>query len=491
MNQLLLTLLEEFSDKINTSAEGIIREAKFPAVSNKVMVAIGMRRTGKTYFLLQIIKKLLKDHVTFSRILYINFEDNRLSSFTSDTLSELLDSFYSLYPENHDQLCYFFLDEIQNVENWQLVIRRYLDTKKIKIYLTGSSAKLLSKEIATSLRGRAITKEIWPFNFTEYMLAKQISFPKTLGKKNLDKLIFLLKDYINKGGFPEPLECDLERELIKIWSKVLNKSKIGINDEFFSLGGTSLHLIQIVQTIKNSLGMDLNINTILNASTISQLRETIGMSEGDRRAILQGYVDIVIFRDIVERYKITNITLIRYMIKFLLNNIGCSFSVHKFYNDLKSQGFAVAKTTVHDYLSYIEDAYLAFTVPLYSDSLRKIQVNPRKIYAVDSGLTKACTFGFSENFGHAFENLIYLELRRAGHQIYYYLTHTRKEVDFLTQGPTGERYLFQVCWDTKNVKTLTREIVALQEAEKELNIKGECITADSYFTSFLPFLHRG
>jgi predicted AAA+ superfamily ATPase len=437
MDMLLSTLLEEFQTKIAATIDAVEREVKLPNLPDKIMVAIGMRRTGKSYFLLQTIKQLLEqDHISLSRILYIDFEDDRLTPFTTQQLSALLDSFYTLYPENHDQLCYLFLDEIQNIENWQLVVRRYFGTKKVKIYITGSSAKLLSKEIATSLRGRSVATEIWPFSFTEYLQAKGTRLPKTYGKKNLDQLKVWLKNYIKQGGFPEPVAMDVFKDT--------------------------------------------------PSNQFSSYTDSASSNVGHRRYILQNYLDAVVLRDIVERYKITNITLIRYIVKFLLKNVGGRFSANTLFNDAKSQGLAVSKTTVHDYLGYIEDAYLAFSVPIYSESLRKTHSNPRKIYAVDTGLVNACTFGFSENIGRQFENLIYLDLRRARHEIYYYLTATRKEVDFLTQDPEGKRHLFQVCWDMGNTETQERELAALHEAEKELGIKGECITPETYLTSFLP-----
>eukprot|EP01039_Chlorochromonas_danica_P013290 gene13290-15355_t len=151
MTILLQTLLEEFHAKMKTFTGGILREASFSDIPNKIMVAIGMRRTGKTYLMFQTIQKLLRE-VPISRILYLNFEDDRLYPMTGQQFGELIDSFYTLYPENHDNACYLVFDEVQNIEDWQLVIRRYSDTKNVKIYLTGSSAKLLSKEIATSLR---------------------------------------------------------------------------------------------------------------------------------------------------------------------------------------------------------------------------------------------------------------------------------------------------------------------------------------------------
>lgn len=448
MTALLPTLLEEFQEKISTFNNRVIREIKLSNVLEKIVVAIGMRRTGKTYFMLQIIINLVKNKkIPLSRILYINFEDDRLYPLTQKKLSNLLDEFYTIYPDNHNQICYLFLDEIQNIPNWYTVIRRYFDSKRVKIYLTGSSAKLLSKEIHTSLRGRSITKEIWPFSFAEFLKAKQIAMPKSFGKITLDKITYWLKIYIKQGGFPETI----------IFNKP-EKSNVGFGHLHENFGNGNF--------------------------------EQSGIIDEERRKILQDYVAVVIFRDIVERYKITNISLIRYLIKFLIKNVGCLFSVNKLYNDLKTQGFSLSKTTIHDYLHYIEDAYLAFRVPLYSESLRKTQSNPQKIYVIDTGLANANNFSFSENIGHYFENLIYLDLRRAQHNIYYYLTKTRKEIDFLTQDLKGKWHLFQVCWDMADDETLEREVSALREAEQELKIKGICITPHSYFTLFLPVIYH-
>lgn len=417
MLDLLKALLEEFQTKLAAFSDGTPREAKLPQLPNKISVAIGMRRTGKTYFLLQIIAKLLQDQIPLSRVLYLNFEDDRLYPLNQQQLGHLLDSFYSLYPENHHQECYLFLDEIQNVTGWQLVVRRYFDTKRVRIYLTGSSAKLLSKEIATSLRGRSLATEIWPFSFNEFSAAHQYpALQGPYGRISLDTLTLRLRNYLDQGGFPEVIHFNQE----------------------------------------------------------------------ERQQTLQDYVNVVVFRDVIERHSITNITLVRYLVKALLKNVGSLFSVHKFHNDLKTQGIAVGKTTIHHYLSYIEDAYLAFTVPLYSESLRKMHANPRKIYAIDSGLAHACTFGFSENIGHYFENLVYLDLRRAGHEVYYYLTNNRKEVDFLSRDLYGKLYLFQVCWNMDDAETRQREMTALKEAEQELKITGICVTPHTYFSEFLP-----
>lgn len=416
MNDLLNTLIEEFKIKLKRFSMGTAREFYFPDIPNKIQVAIGIRRGGKTYLLFQKMIELLKE-TPLSQILYLNFEDERLFPMEQKKLGVLIDSFYSLHPENHEKECHIFLDEIQNVEDWPRVIRRIFDTKNAKLYLTGSSAKLLSKEIATSLRGRSIALEVWPFSFAEVMQAKNIVLPeRPFGRISLDKLQEQLRIYLETGGFPE----------------------------------------------------------------------TLFLEASKRNSILQDYVSVVVLRDIIERHNISNITLIRYMVKTLIKNVGCPFAVNRFHNDLKSQGLLVGKETIHDYLGHMEDAYLVFPLPLYSESIKKTQTNPKKIYAIDTGLARAYTLGRTQNTGHHFENLIYLDLRRQGHQVYYYLTKTRKEVDFLSLDPNGQWHLYQVCWDTRDEKTAERERIALAEAEKELGIKGKLISPENYFEWFLP-----
>ena len=201
---LISLLLVEFQDKLKSMHDLVSRSATFPNVDNKIKVAIGMRRTGKTYFIFQKIIQLVSEKVPLTQILYINLEDDRLLPLSRGKLAGLLDGFYSVYPENHDKKCYLFLDEIQNVDDWAIVIRRFFDSKHVEIYLTGSSAKLLSKEIATSLRGRSLATEIWPYDFSEYLAAKHHFIDNTLhSSKTRDQLMQAFRQYLESGGFPE------------------------------------------------------------------------------------------------------------------------------------------------------------------------------------------------------------------------------------------------------------------------------------------------
>ncbi len=412
-------ILGEFYDRLNRLKGMVERTSKFPDAPNKIKIAIGMRRTGKTYFLYQTVLKLLNEGVDRSSILYVNFEDDRLLPLNEQKLAKLVDAFYSLHPENHEKKCYLFLDEIQNVENWPIVIRRLHDSKNVEIFLTGSSAKLLSKEIATSLRGRSLSVEIWPYSFEEFIRAKKLEMDRSLyDKKTLDILAKVFLQYLSEGGFPEV----------------------------------------------TSFNQDV------------------------RHQILQDYLDIVIYRDIIERHNIKNPTLIKHMILSMVYNVSKPFTINKFYNSLKSQGYQIAKDNLYEYADHIEDAYLAFSVPIFDKSIRKISVNPKKIYAIDPGMARAITLDYENDLGRLFENIIYLDLKRLGCNVNYYLTQERFEVDFLVQTPRGQKKLFQVAWTVEDAKTLAREERALQIGMNELNCDGEIITLDSYLRKGIKLL---
>ncbi|HXF29558.1 MAG TPA: AAA family ATPase, partial [Chlamydiales bacterium] len=139
MQAIVQTLQEEFRAALATTAHSTPRNYSFPEAKNIIKVAVGMRRSGKTYFLFQTIRKLLSENLPIERVLYINFEDDRILPLEHKAMGQMIDTWYTLYPDNHNHCCYLFLDEVQNVAGWPLVLRRLLDTKNIQIYVTGSS----------------------------------------------------------------------------------------------------------------------------------------------------------------------------------------------------------------------------------------------------------------------------------------------------------------------------------------------------------------
>ena len=192
----------------------------------------------------------------------------------------------------------------------------------------------------------------------------------------------------------------------------------------------------------------------------------------------------MIFRDVIERHQITNTALLKYFINFLLKNIAAPFSINKFYNDIKSQGHKIGKDTLYSYLTYLEDAFLIFTVPIFTESLRHMQTTPKKTYAVDNGLVIANTFNLSENLGKLLENQIYLDLRRQGKKIFYYHTSDGYEIDFITQDKQGVYEMIQVVWDASDGLTAKREQRALDQATKELGFSGKLIDWKTYLQQF-------
>lgn len=415
MESFLQILQEEFRTSLSKTAHSTVRHYQFPEAKDLAKVAVGVRRSGKTYFLFQTMRTLISQHIPIDRLLYLNFEDDRLLPIDQKKMGEMIDALYTLHPDLHNHRCFLFLDEVQNVEGWPLVVRRLLDTKDLDIYITGSSAKLLSKEIATSLRGRSISIEIQPYDFQEYLNVIDIPSPsKPFGNKVLDQYRAHLLGFFQRGGFP------------------------GV----------------------------------------------ISLPHHERRVILQDYVEVVVFRDIVERYNVSNIKLLKYFVTVLLKNAASRFSINKFYKDISSQGYKVGKDTLYNYLEYLEDAFLIYTVPIFTESLRTLETTPKKIYAVDNGLINANTFNLALNFGKLLENQVYLDLRRQKKEIFYYNTAEGYEVDFITRDQEGHYEMIQVVWDHSDPATFEREERALKSAEKELGIKGRMIDWKIYLQSY-------
>src|SRR5690242_10852271 len=130
MEKILQILQEEFRYSLKNTACSTLRDYLFPKGKNLAKVAIGIRRCGKTYFLFQTIRELnSKYQIPIEHFLYVNFEDDRLLPIDQKKMGEMIDSLYTLQPQLHDHKCFLFLDEVQNVEGWPVVVRRLLDTK--------------------------------------------------------------------------------------------------------------------------------------------------------------------------------------------------------------------------------------------------------------------------------------------------------------------------------------------------------------------------
>jgi uncharacterized protein len=376
------------------------RDAVLPAVPNKVHAVIGMRRAGKSTFLLQLHAERLPGHGP-ERTIYLSFDDDRLASLPLDQLDQLLEEYYRRYPDfrGRETVTWMF-DEIQWVDGWERFVRRLLDTEKVEVIVSGSSAKMLSREVHTSLRGRGMETIIRPFSFREFLRhrdSEPAAPANRLAGRARSRLEKLFLEFLETGGFPE----------------------------------------------------------------VRLLPEPV------RLEVLQSYVDTVLFRDVVERHRVTQVAALRWLTRQFLKNPASPFSVHRFYRDLRSQGEGIAKDALHAMAGHLEDAFLVRSVYLATESERQRQSNPRKVYPVDHGMIPAFDRSGRTNLGHALETAVLHELDRRRAEVGYVKTVEGFEVDFLARFPDGTEELIQVCADPAQPETLNRELRALSEAQKE------------------------
>jgi hypothetical protein len=393
-------------EKLNAALEGAPparftrRDARLPAVPGKVHSVIGMRRSGKTTFLRQLQVERRKE-LAAERALYLSFDDDRLAGLDAAQLGFLLEEYYRAHPALRGrETVHWFLDEIQLVPGWERFVRRVLDSERIEIVVSGSSARLLSREVHTSLRGRGMATVIRPFSFREFLRHRgeePTRAPRrwTAAERSVVERRF--REFLVEGGFPE------------------------------------------VQGLAPALRIEL----------------------------LQGYVDTVLFRDVVERYRVSQVAALRWLVRHCLRNPAGSFSIHRLHQDLKAQGLGVARELVHALLGHLTDAFLLSAVSLATDSERQRNSNPRKVYPADPGLIRAFDASGRSNLGHALETAVLNELERRGAEVGWVKTDEGLEVDFLARHPADGEELVQVCADPSREETLAREMLALAAAGKK------------------------
>lgn len=376
------------------------RDARLPDVPDKAHAVVGMRRAGKTTFLRQLQAGRQRELGT-ERALYVSFDDDRLADLPLAQLDALLEEYFRTYPQwRGREVVHWLLDEVQLVAGWERFVRRVMDTERVAFVVSGSSARLLSREVHTSLRGRGWETVIRPFSFREFLRhrGEEPAHPAarfTAAERSAAEKRF--GEYLLEGGFPEAQ----------------------------------------------------------------------GMTRPMRDALLQGYVDTLLLRDVVERYDVTQVAALRWLTRQCLRNPAGLLSVHGMHRDLKAQGLGVAKDTLHELLAHLVDAFLLTAVPLSSESERRRNSNPRKIYPADPALIGAFDRSGRVNLGHALESVVLNELERRRAEVGYVKTAAGYEVDFHARLPGGGELLIQVCADPGDGDTLERELRALRAAREE------------------------
>ena len=389
------------------------RDVAWPEIAGKAFAVIGMRRAGKTSFLQQCRGDLLARGRTPGSLVYFNFEDERLADLQAEDLQRVVDAHARLFPPVGSEAVTFFFDEIQLVAGWERFCRRLLDARSYEVFISGSSAKLLSREIATSMRGRAWEILIQPFGFGEFLRHHGHKVPEDASRLVARQRVFMdhqFAAYLEQGGFPEAQ----------------------------------------------------------------------GMAAPERRKLLQGYVDVVLLRDVIERHGVTNVTALRWLVRRLLANPAGHFSITKFASDLKSQGIPAGREMLYEFLDCLQDTFLLASLPLATDSEKRRQVNPRKVYPADTGLIPVFDRSLKRNSGHSLEVAVFHELQRRGCDLGFWKTASGYEIDFAATSPDGQRALIQVCSSLDDAQTREREFRALQEAREEWpNAKGLVLTLES------------
>ena len=203
--------------EIIQNARIVPRRYTFDSQANYVVT--GLRRAGKSTLLYKIVRDLVESGVDWNRIIYINFEDERLAEFSIGDFNDIL----SVHSELSTQPGYYFFDEIQNVNGWEKFARRLADAGE-RVWITGSNAKMLSSQIATTLGGRYLVKHVTPYRFDEYLDASGIAHDSNAlySTKAKGSIAGAFDAFYQHGGFPESLRYDSPREYVEsVYQKVL------------------------------------------------------------------------------------------------------------------------------------------------------------------------------------------------------------------------------------------------------------------------------
>ena len=341
-----------------------------------IKVVTGIRRCGKSTLFELYIDYLKSLGIEDNHIISINFED---PDNQFDNYKDLYRYVKELIKDKKQY--YVFLDEIQNVPEFQKAVDGLYIIKNVDVYITGSNAYLLSGELATLLSGRYTEIKMYPLSFKEYV---------DYYKKEADEKVYL--NYINRSSFPYTLKLEEESEI----------------DDY----------------------LDALYNTI-------------------------------ILKDVAQRRKIADISMLKTVSKFMFDNIGNSLSVKKIADTLTSDGRSISVHTVENYLDALVESFIFNKVSRFDVKGKQYLQSGEKYYATDVTMRYAILGRRNIDVGHILENIVYLELIRRGYKVYIGKTG-EKEIDFVAENKEGFTY-FQVAYTTREESTLKRELKPLQD----------------------------
>lgn len=352
-----------------------------------IKVLTGIRRSGKSILLKLLVEEIKKMGINSEQIISLNFEDIKNKRLcTAESLNNFI-----LSKAKKGEKNYLFLDEIQEVENWEKVINslRIQEEYNFDIFITGSNAKLLSGELATYLAGRYVEFKIFPFSFSEFYVA--LEEQQENNKITKDEAF---KQYIKFGGMP-----------------FLYNLK-------FNYPASMQYLADIYSSI--------------------------------------------ILKDITQRNKIRDIDLLERIIKYILANIGNTFSANSLVKFFKSENRKVAIDTILNYIKFCEEAMLIYRVERYDLLGKKILTINEKYYIADHGIREAILESNERDINQVFENIIHLELLRRGYKVKIGKIN-ELEIDFICEKNSNEKIYIQVTYLLASEETLKREFTPLEK----------------------------
>ena len=363
------------------------QERPYVMEDNLNYVFTGLRRAGKSYMMFQQIRHMLDMGHAKDEILYFNFEDDRLMSLATADLDRIKVCFEEMF----DCKPIFFLDEIQVVDYWEKFARRLAD-QSYRVYVTGSNARMLSSEIATTLGGRYVIKHVFPYSFREYLTSAGIDMnDKNVLYRHQADIIKSYEIYFRFGGLPEL--------------------------------------------------------TMVN----------------DKRTWLSNLYQKILLGDLVTRYQVRNAFALQVLIRKLAASVKQPTSFNRLANVVSSSGKKITTDTVIDYLGYMQESWLLFSLENIAAKLADKSSN-KKYYFTDNGLLNLFLI---DPVTSLLENQVAIHLRRLyGEEVYYY--HRGIEVDFYVP---AVQMAIQVCYSLLDAETRQREVGALVKLSRQIEVK--------------------
>lgn len=344
-----------------------------------IKVITGIRRAGKSTLFQLYIEKLNKQGVSKANIILVNMEHPNFRKIkTADDLYDYIESRLSISGRN-----YVFIDEIQQVNDFQQAADWLYARDDVDLYITGSNAYLLSGELATLLSGRYVEIRMQPLSFKEYVSI----FPNGQDKDRL------FSSYLENSSFPGVLE--------------LNRKQ-------------------------------------------------------DRHAYLEGIYNTILVKDIMDRSRIVNTSMLKSVIEFMFDNIGNLVSSNKIANTMQSAGRKISVPTVESYLTALENSFVLYRAGRYDIKGKQRLATGYKYYVADIGLRYFLLGSSKNDLGHILENIVYLELIRRRYEVYVG-KNDEIEVDFVAIDENGMKEYYQVSLTVLDENTLKRELRPLQQ----------------------------